>query len=620
MASNEKQRIGLKSVFVRCAAIVALTTIVVTSALTVQSLSLIQRLAQQSVIDQATKAVESQAAALVQPIRFKALPKIEETILAAMTSAGPSGSDMIVMDASGAVLATASEEPSLRPDLVALAQTSIELGEMAQAEGGLWLSLPIRTAADAPVIGAVAMAWNADAALSAVNWESTKFLIVVAVVFATMMVIALWLFQRVLGRPLREMTTTISDIAAGDYNDKSNLNVRRDEFGIVGGHMRELTQRLRDGQAAEEERQQGAAQQAEVVDALSQHLTRLSKRDLASQISQSFPEQYEQLRLDFNTSVQNLGETIHQVVDATENMRGGASEISQASDDLARRTESQAATLEETAAALDELTASVKSAADGARNVGVSMERTRADAEKNREIVEDAVAAMAEIEQSSSQIGQIIGVIEDIAFQTNLLALNAGVEAARAGDAGRGFAVVASEVRALAQRSSEAAMEINGLIVDSSKHVERGVDLVGKAGHALENIVIQVTDVSKLVSGIADSSSEQATGLNEINSSMNQLDQVTQQNATMVEETTAAGHDLTSQAKQLSSLVSHFELDGKPPVRAEQPQDSKEPQEGAELAQDELWREEERTASVEPPKRALAVSGSDVSESTWSDF
>ena len=253
--------------------------------------------------------------------------------------------------------------------------------------------------------------------------------------------------------------------------------------------------------------------------------------------------------------------TVVEVINSASSIRNGAAEISQASDDLSHRTESQAATLEQTAAALDEMTASVKSAAEGAKSVEETMKKARLEAVDSGSVVENAVAAMTEIEGSASHISQIIGVIDDIAFQTNLLALNAGVEAARAGEAGRGFAVVASEVRALAQRSSEAAMEIKNLIGNSSKQVERGVELVGKAGEALNSIVDQVTNISQMVSEIADGASEQSTGLGEINIGVTQLDQVTQQNAAMVEEATASSHMLNSDAEKLSELVARFRVE-----------------------------------------------------------
>jgi len=246
------------------------------------------------------------------------------------------------------------------------------------------------------------------------------------------------------------------------------------------------------------------------------------------------------------------------VVDNVAAIRSGSSEISQASDDLSRRTEQQAASLEETAAALDEITATVNKTADGARQASSVVQSARGDAEKSGHVVRDAVAAMNAIEQSSTQIGNIIGVIDEIAFQTNLLALNAGVEAARAGDAGRGFAVVASEVRALAQRSAEAAKEIKTLISASGQQVGAGVNLVGQTGEALQRIVSRVAEIDGLVSEISASAQEQATGLQQVNTAVNQMDQVTQQNAAMVEQSTAASHSLAQEADVLAASVSRF--------------------------------------------------------------
>ncbi|WP_291727099.1 methyl-accepting chemotaxis protein [Leisingera sp. F5] len=304
------------------------------------------------------------------------------------------------------------------------------------------------------------------------------------------------------------------------------------------------------------------ADRGAVVGKLEENLARLSNRDLECTINEAFPEEYDQLRQSFNTTVATLKETIEQVITATGSIHSGATEISTASDDLSNRTESQAATLEETAAALEQLTSSVKSAAEGARDVEHTMQEARLEAEGSSEVVRNAVAAMNEIEQSSAKISQIISVIDDIAFQTNLLALNAGVEAARAGEAGKGFAVVASEVRALAQRSADAATEIKTLIGDSSKHVKQGVDLVGETGEALTSIVGRVNTVSELISNIAEGAAEQSTGLGEINTGVSQLDQVTQQNAAMVEEATAAGHMLHTDAGKLAELMAQFKIAG----------------------------------------------------------
>jgi methyl-accepting chemotaxis protein len=243
-------------------------------------------------------------------------------------------------------------------------------------------------------------------------------------------------------------------------------------------------------------------------------------------------------------------------------VRSGAGEITQASDDLSRRTEQQAASLEETAAALDQITATVRKTAENANAARDVVTTAKSDAERSGVVVRETVAAMTGIENSSKQIGNIIGVIDEIAFQTNLLALNAGVEAARAGDAGRGFAVVATEVRALAQRSADAAKEIKTLISASGTQVATGVKLVGETGIALGRIVEQVEQLNGLVRDIAGSAQEQATGLAEVNSAVNQMDQVTQQNAAMVEQSTAASHSLASEAEALGQLVGQFQIGG----------------------------------------------------------
>jgi methyl-accepting chemotaxis protein len=297
-----------------------------------------------------------------------------------------------------------------------------------------------------------------------------------------------------------------------------------------------------------------------MIGALQQALTRLAEGDLTYRLEQAFPGTMEGLRADFNSGAERLGRAVGDVITRAMNVTSGASEIAQAADDLSRRTETQAATLEETAAALDQLTSSVRSAAGSAGEADQAVKGAGRRAEDSGTIMRQATEAMGEIEKSSQQISQIIGVIDDIAFQTNLLALNAGVEAARAGDAGRGFAVVASEVRSLAQRSADAAKEIKALISSSTGHVSRGVALVSQAGAALAEIVTSVTQVAGLVSAIASSANDQASGLAEISTGVNQLDQVTQQNAAMVEQTTAAAHSLRNEAESLSETVSTFRV------------------------------------------------------------
>ncbi|WP_293575184.1 methyl-accepting chemotaxis protein [Phaeobacter sp.] len=394
------------------------------------------------------------------------------------------------------------------------------------------------------------------ALMQVMGWSAVASLIAVA--------FALFCFEAMIRR-IKALTAAVHAFASGDFDVTIEGLERKDELS----RMALAIQTFKDESLAmrtsalrlEAEQKDREAAQNEVMQTLSDQLASLSNGDLSVKIGAQFPESYEQLRKDFNNTVSSLNAAFMTIADTSDSIRNGAAEISQSSGDLSYRTESQAATLEQTAAALEELTASVRSSADGARRVETTMSETRAEAEMSGEVVQGAVAAMTEIESSSNHISKIITVIDDIAFQTNLLALNAGVEAARAGDAGRGFAVVASEVRALAQRSSDAAMEIKTLIEESSQHVDRGVNQVGKAGGALTKIVDRINHVSELISGIAEGASEQSTGLNEINIGVSQLDQVTQQNAAMVEEATAASQLLDGDARKLAELISGFRFD-----------------------------------------------------------
>jgi len=311
-----------------------------------------------------------------------------------------------------------------------------------------------------------------------------------------------------------------------------------------------------------------------VVSALGNALAKLAGGNLNARLDVAVASDFEKLKDDFNSAMEQLQDTIMHVRQSTEGIKLGTDEIARAADDLSRRTENQAASLEETAAAVAEITATVNKTAEGASHARDVVSGAKCDAQKSGEVVRKAIDAMNAIAKSSQQISQIIGVIDEIAFQTNLLALNAGVEAARAGDAGRGFAVVASEVRALAQRSAEAAKEIKGLISASTSQVAQGVHLVGETGQSLERIVTRVADIDGVVTVIASSALDQANGLKQVNIAVNEMDQVTQQNAAMVEEATAATRTLAQQTEELARIVSRFKTrDGDELApRREQPQ------------------------------------------------
>jgi methyl-accepting chemotaxis protein len=305
---------------------------------------------------------------------------------------------------------------------------------------------------------------------------------------------------------------------------------------------------------------EAAETQQRVTGALKEGIEALARGDLTVEIDRPFPPAYEPLRHDFNRAVSELGVSMGQVLQASQSIASGSSEISQASDDLARRTEQQAAALEETAATMREVANTVRETADGASTVTSAVADAHTDAAEGGRIVREAVSAMSDIEKSAQEIAQIINVIDGIAFQTNLLALNAGVEAARAGDAGKGFAVVANEVRALAQRSADAAKDIKGLIGNSSKQVEAGVELVGRSGEALDRILSRVAEITTLAARISASAEAQASALGQVNIAVNDMDKTTQQNAAMVEESTAAAKSLADQAGELATLVGRFRI------------------------------------------------------------
>jgi len=379
-------------------------------------------------------------------------------------------------------------------------------------------------------------------------------MIAISIVLLGAIAATIMLLQRFVINPLALTSEAMQKVAAGDYNAEVTGADRKDEIGALARSFKVF-------QEAAKAKTENDKQVAHVVDRLATGLKSLANGNLTDRINDQFVGTYDQLRVDFNAAMDEMASILQRVSRTADTIHTGSSEISAASDDLANRTEQQAASLEETAAAMDQVTGMVRGTAESAVEVNGAVSEAHVDAEAGGDVVKQAVEAMDGIERSSQEIAQIINVIDGIAFQTNLLALNAGVEAARAGDAGKGFAVVASEVRALAQRSAEAAKDIKALILTSSDQVENGVQLVGKTGDMLDRIVNKVGEIRTRITEISDSAETQAGNLQHVNSSVSDMDKMTQQNAAMVEESTAAARSLASEADQLSQLVSRFRLD-----------------------------------------------------------
>ncbi|WP_136441513.1 methyl-accepting chemotaxis protein [Pacificoceanicola onchidii] len=552
---------AIHSIFVRSAAIMAVTTIVVAGVMALQAARLVDSLARRGVVDQAQAAAINEAQGLLNPMRYKAMAKITEAAENALSAAGENGLGVVVIDATGDVLIALGGDSSVSEALTSLATAALEQPGLAQETGGLHTAHAVRPAADQPAQGAIAFAFTDVPALAHVAAEKQLIAVSAGGIFTIMMVLTLILLRRFLGRPLDALGAAVARVSEGSYeDDQTIMTARNDEIGRISRHLGRLTTRLRDAQEAEAERACKLEAQVAVVRHLGDGLNALAAGALHHEIEETFAEDYEALRLNYNRAVETLRSAVTNVSDNAGNILHSASEIARAADDLSNRTETQAATLEETAAALEQMLNTIQQAASRAKDADASVRTVRQTAEQNGEIMEEAVGAMSAIEKSSEQVVEIITVIDDIAFQTNLLALNAGVEAARAGESGKGFAVVASEVRSLAQRSAEAAQQIKELIDASTGQVKDGAVLVQRAGVALRDVVRQVGTISDLMADIASGSGEQAEGLNEINVGVSNLDRVTQQNAAMVEETTAAAHMLKSDANELSDIVARFAL------------------------------------------------------------
>lgn len=401
------------------------------------------------------------------------------------------------------------------------------------------------------------------------------------------LVLGAWMSIFKISRPLSRMSERMGVLANGDLTVEVEGQQRGDEVGSMARAVQifkdnAIALKASEAEAAEQrrrseedrarndaQREETARQVASVVAGLGAGLERLARGDLTYRVTDRWSDEYVKIQEDFNGAIDKLQDTIANIVRSSAEVSNAAAEISSATTDLSQRTEEQAASLEETSASMEQIAATVKKNAENAKHANDLTQNARQVADEGGKVVAEVVSAMTRIEDSSRKISDIISVIDEIARQTNLLALNAAVEAARAGDAGRGFAVVASEVRGLAQRSSQAAKDIANLIVNSSTQVEDGVALVNKAGQSLQAILDSINNVASIVSEIANASAEQASGIDQINTALAQMDEVTQQNSALVEENAATAKTLEEQQAAMSERVGYFQLGSEPVMEKE---------------------------------------------------
>ena len=548
------------SVFGKLAALLIFSTAVVGFMLTFLGGRLTVDIVKQNLSDFAHGATADLADRSSRALRFK-----DEAELARLTDqfksvAGERARNVVILSADGQVKHATTGYAPLDPALIDVARQADTALDQRLTPLTFLNVTPVVVGDEATRVGTIAVLWSAEALVADVRRHLWRQKAAAVGMFLLTLLVAGFLIRRMITRPLETIGGHLGAIVEGEYDRAVAYVDRRDELGTLARAIDTLQTRLNESRSSRLEREREQDEQHRVVGALREGLNALAERDLTRTIDTQFADDYEVLREDFNKGVNALRDIVSVVMDTTSSVRGGAEEISAASDDLARRTETQAAALEETSATLTEITQSASESAHSVREVEKIVLQAQDHTAQSDVVVGDAVSAMSEIEASSEQISNIISMIDDIAFQTNLLALNAGVEAARAGEAGRGFAVVATEVRTLAQRSADAAKEIKALITKSAEQVDRGVTLVRHAGDALSEISGQVTNISGLVSGIAASANEQAHGITEIATSVTQLENVTQQNAAMVEQSTAAGHMLRDHAAELANLIGQFQV------------------------------------------------------------
>ena len=499
-----------------------------------------------------------------QPLKLGFSGTVEKRLNYVIERAGESFAWTKVIKSDGVVMADMGTlDEAAKAALEAEATKALETGEAYASADGFSLVQPV-TSKKGKVRGVLIMVWDPSAVQAQVVGALVRDALFALGLMVASLVLCFIILKRALGTPMAELVKSLERIDSGSYDTDLSLKERRDELGRMARRILTLQDTLRAGRAASEQREADQRDLAQAIDRLRAGLGDLADRDLSARIDQQLSGAYEPLRVDFNSAILSIAEAMDKVLGTAEQILSRSANIESGAGNLNERIQSQSETLAQISDALTQLTTSVSDAADGATHVNDLAYRAVTDARENEQVVDKAIAAMTEIEESAGKIETIISVIDDIAFQTNLLALNAGVEAARAGPAGAGFAVVASEVRALAQRTTDAATEVKHLITNATSHIQNGVQEVNNTGAALTHVITSLSEISERIEASAQSFANDSQQLSQLTGDLNDLGQTTRNNATILQGQVSDVEALRGDAGSLNALVGEFRFGDAP--------------------------------------------------------